>query len=639
MGSTIVDILARVEGALIFDRRALVQDVATCVTQATLSDQELVVALRVGALASAKLNEPSVALSADDRDRLVQALLVRAHERHPGRALVLLLAIELCCGSPDEALSVVAGEILSRNALNSAAVTLLETALRAASINIAFAPGLLDRIYRQILSGNFPLQQVLVVLQFVGMWGGAPVAAREAAFEYLALPLLRAMADRDDAASALVLENYLYSHHVKSREQPVHHKEVFAAIAEPLRRLGQSHAARLGKLPPVPVRARPRVAFLLHNGYRLAHVELLLSFFDGYVKAAEQPIEPLIYLLSKDGQDDLAKSCAKYGVEVLAATASGGMIARFEEARATLSSRGVAGVVVVSLPLYLYHLGAIKLAPATIWWPMKFPLPSFPELQGHVTYRMLFAGKRDIDGQLWRGGPLGILPPPEADPSAVVAIRAKYAGGPLLGTIAREEKIRDPGYLDAVTRIMLAHPTANFLWTGRNELPEIRDYFRKHGIGDRCHFIGWVDPAVYCQAFDLFLETFQLAGLMSGWAMANGIAVATMGSFGWLGTFLEGIHDGTISCTPEEKGRLDDVFAVVKGRVPLVWGRDGDEYVSLANQLLNDAELRRDFGIACQRFMRTFLFDTIGSSVIQAQHFADIVREQEALDRASGDGR
>jgi hypothetical protein len=302
------------------------------------------------------------------------------------------------------------------------------------------------------------------------------------------------------------------------------------------------------------------------------------------------------------------------------------MTVRFQQCRQQLAELGVAATVYVSVPLHLEYLSAFRLAPVSIWWSMKFPLPNFPLLDGRVFYRLLFAGRVEIEGCTWRGGPLGLDFPAAPDADAVARIRAQYAGGPILGTVAREEKIREPAYLDAVVRIMKAHPTASFLWTGRQPLAEITQAFVANGIAERCHFIGWVDAALYCRVFDVFLETFPLTGLMSGWAMAAGQAVATAGPLGWLGTYLAGIYDGSIPCQAQDRERLDLVFAGVAGRVPCIWAKDADEFVALTASLLADPALRRDFGLSCQRFMQEFLADGAGSALTQARFFAEIVR-------------
>jgi hypothetical protein len=548
-----------------------------------------------------------------------------------GRALVALLAID-CAGGPIEtALLLIIDDILRNAAGQASGVDFALKAMSVIGLKFDFSPHLLARITEKIIAALPAVMSAFPVLKFLGLDLATPNARRQPVFDHVAVPLMKRLGDSGLTDCALALEQFIYNNHIKAEERPDHHKSAFTAIGESLRHLGAIEAARL---PPMRKPAKhsntPYIAFLLHNGFRLAHVELMLSFFSGLALAAHKPIRPIVYSLTGNGTVELAEVCRKYGIDVIADNVPNNtfdMKARLQRCREKLTELDVDAVAFVSVPMHLDYVTALKLAPISIWWPMKFPLSTFPLLDGRVMYRMLFAGKVEIDGKLWRGGPLGVHAPPTADPASVAAVRARFPNGPIIGTVAREEKIRDAGYLEAVSQVLLANPTANFLWTGRTQLPEIVQYFERRGVAGRCHFIGWVDPAIYCRVFDVFLETFPLAGLMSGWAMMAGKSVATAGSFGWLGTHLEGVFDGTIPCSSSDKARLDSVFAEVIGRLPCLWANDVAGYVSLVNTLLQDESLRDAFGRACQNFMQDFLSDDTQSSLIQAKHFAEVVEE------------
>lgn len=608
------------------DRATFVSAMASCLSTMPLTDRNLVLALRTGAMASGKMVGPPHFLDPESRGRFVNATLPRCSDGNSGRVLVLLLSLDLCGRSAEDALAAIIEDLLSSSHFNPASAELLQRALAATGISITFSATLFSRIAAMAQAHRPAMQKIFAVLRLCGFEGGRPVEERDAVFAGIVLSLLRSFADLGDMESALLLEHFVYSQHIKPTERPDHHKKVFADMEPWLRRLGMQRAARLGPLKPVPHGKCPKVAFLLHNGHRLAHVEVLLAYLEGVVASEKKWIEPLVYLLSGEGGPELAAICARFDVPVQVCPPATGIADRFDRCRKDLAAQDVEAVIFVSLPLHLDYLVGLKLAPVSIWWSMKFPLPNFAGLDGRVFYRMLFAGETEIDGVVWRGGPLGISLPPQPDPADVAGLRAKFGDGPLLGTVAREEKIREPAYLDAVARILQRYPTAHFLWTGRQELPEITSFFGRSGVGARCHFVGWVDPAIYCRAFDLFLETFPLTGLMSGWAMANGMAVVTAGPLGWLGCMLEGIYNGSLRCASDDRARLDAVFANIIDRVPCLWARDADGFVALASALLDDAALRRDFGLACQRFMTTFLSDKTGSAEIQSRHFAKIVQ-------------
>ena len=631
MAATIEEILAAAGGTAPLERGAFTQSLIDYASVGNPPDSSLLAILRAALLQQARFTGPSVRLEQPSRDRLYARLSSGAPQDGNGRASIMMLAIE-CAGQPlEQALLGFIEDILRNGAGQANGVGLVQQVLGNIGIKLKWSDGLLQSVAQMMVSlpeGN--IGAYLNALKFLGFQSAEPVERRSPVFLQVVLPLLEHLARIGAADAALILEQAVYNEHIKALERPDHHRDSFAAIAAPLRSLGEAHRARLPALPAPPETDRPRVAFFLHNGHRLAHVEVLLSFLAGLSQSADKPIEPVVFMLSDAGYDDLAAQCRKYGVEAhaLRSSAASPMTVRFEQCRQRLSELGAAAIAFVSVPLHLEYLSAMKLAPVSIWWSMKFPLPNFPQLDGRVFFRRLFAGKVGIEGQTWYGGPLGLELPPEPDAAAVAAIRAKYPGGPILGTVAREEKIREPVYLAAVAKIMKAHPTASFLWTGRRALPEIVQYFESQGISGRCHFIGWVDPSLYCRVFDIFLETFPLTGLMSGWAMAMGQAVATAGPLGWLGTYLAGIYDGSLPCSAVERAQVDEVFAPIAERVPCIWGKDGDEFVALVTALLGDERLRRDFGLCCQHFMRRFLADPAASALTQARFFKEIMQER-----------
>lgn len=629
MATTIDDVLLVTKHTGPVERPRFTQLLVDYATAADLSDQVLVTILRCAISVQARLSGQPVRLEQPMRDRFFAHLRDRAHQDGAGRSLVMAFAIE-CAGQPiDQAILGITADILNPATGQAAGAAFALRLMKAAGVGLHLTVPLLHRIAEMMAKRMDNPGVIQAGLTFLGFKSSEPIERRAPLFEHVVLPLLQRMAQSGAAEPSLALEQIVYNDHIKALERPTHHRDIFAAIAEPMRNLGSAQAMRLPALTAPAAAGRPRIAFLLHNGHRLAHVEVLLYFLSGLAQCRDRPIDPVIYLFTDAGYLELAASCQKLGVETMVSDlpATAPLTARFERCRRQLAEAGASAAVFVSVPLHLEYLSAFKLAPVSIWWSMKFPLSNFPLLDGRVFYRLLFPGQVRIDGRIWHGGPLGLETPPAPNPDDVARIRAKYAGGPILGTVAREEKIREPAYLDAVVRIMQAHPAASYLWTGRQALAEITDYFAAHGIADRCHFVGWVDPAIYCRVFDVFLETFPLTGLMSGWAMEAGKAVATAGPLGWLGTYFSALDDGSVPCDPDDRAQLDAVFADVVDRLPCIWARDADELVALVTVLLGDDALRRDYRACCQRFMQRFLADSAGSALIQARFFAKIVKD------------
>lgn len=465
---------------------------------------------------------------------------------------------------------------------------------------------------------------LLAGLDVLGLAKNNTYAARRGAFCEVATPLLAAAAREGQVDTMLSIEAHLYSLYLKMFETREHHLETLAAVEAAAANL--PYQARTWRPRSSP---RPKIAFLIPNGVILAHTELLLTFLSGLSQLDDPPIEPivLIYMDASGGQLGRKLDLMKVRWMSAGLAAPFAYEALFETVRDQVAEIDADAVVFVSIPLFIAYFCRRPLAPAQIWWPMKFFMPCFDGLDGRVSYNSLSVATRIIDGRLWREGPLSLPPPPPADPQDVSAIRARFPNMTLLGTISREEKIADPAFLTAVAEILRRHTDACFLWTGREKLSVIDDFFRAAGLGDRCHFIGWVEPTPYLMAFDLVLET-PLTGLMFGWAMALGKPLLSLGARGLIGVHLAQILDGTLPVDPRDRERIEAVFAPIRDHLPGLWAADGAQMVEFADILLGDVELRKTLGEVQKAYVDRFMVSEAVSARIQAQHFADIALEK-----------
>ena len=468
-------------------------------------------------------------------------------------------------------------------------------------------------------------------LSLVGMSLASPLQVRQAAFERLACPLLEDAAKAQDVQTALELEAHIYERYLKSVEAPGHHRRTFAAIERAMELLGpKARRERPRKERPEDP---PRVAFVIQNGAMLAHTEVLLSFLRGLRGLETAPLEPLVLIffdIARQGNGGpLGVELDRLGVRWHCPRLEGAVHyeSHFDECRGWLAAAGVDAAVFVSLPLHLAYFMQAPLAPVQIWWSMKFALPNFPALDGRVFFRWLFPRTAIIEGRTWHCGPIAISPPPAPDPNDARVLRARFGSKMVIGTIAREEKIANREYLDAICRLLKRHPEACFVWTGRRQLKVIDDCFEQAGVAGRCHFVGWVDPALYIEVFDLFVETYPLSGLMAAWSMAMGKPVVSVGSSGILGTYLESVFDGSVPVEAHEKAMLDSIFAPLQGRLPALWATTPEGIDAIADLLIKDPQLAADVGAAQQRFIRAFLSDEKSSAENNARMFVDIARQ------------
>lgn len=575
------------------------------------------------ALAPSGLRQGFLHRSPPPSDPVQAALPTRAGLR----AMALLL--DMCALGAPEALARCCDEALPQPDA-AAILSRLAVFLDMANLGRDLTPAQLEAIDTSSLraAGGLAIAPRLGVLGLLGLSKTAAYDARRRAFQHLAVPWMRAAAQAGHVDMMLAIESFAYEAYFKTVETPEHHTETLRAIEAAYAPLTAEPWA--GSRPPET--ACPKLVFVIPNGTILAHTEVLLSFLAGLDRLETPILRPAVLIYGAMHGGDLGERLTRMDVpwEALAAPRAYAFEERYARVRERVAAMGADGVVIVSLPLHLAYFCRRPLAPVQIWWSMKFALPNFEALDGRVFYRSLFDRTLEIEGRLWRGGPLAITPPPRPDPAAVQAIRDRFPGKTILGTVAREEKIANPDYLEAIAGALQRHPDTCFLWTGRAQLREIQEVFDGAGVADRCHFIGWVDPAPYLLAFDLFIETYPLTGIMSAWAMAFGQPIVSVGSLGFIGTYLEPILDGSIQVDAEDLARIEAVFAPVRSRLPGLWAAHPDQIAGFADALLGDPDLRRDLGAAQRRYIETFMTDGASSAAAQARHFADVVREARA---------
>lgn len=253
-----------------------------------------------------------------------------------------------------------------------------------------------------------------------------------------------------------------------------------------------------------------RVAFIVHASNLLAHVQMMM----GVLRKQD-----LVVVLAGDasGFRNLLP-CTAISLPELP------LVERFEALRDRLKENKVGTLIWVSVPLHARYAFGLRLAEKQVFWAMRF----HPVAPGDLN---ITAGNRGEKHRMFHGKQWACVHAPfNVTINPVNLIECEKMRSPyeyVYGTLAREEKLL-PEYLETVCTILKQHPESGFVWTGRKERPDIRQFFRERGLSNRQWFAGWVDADLYVNTLDCFLETFPLGGLTTFTAMGHGIPVVSM---------------------------------------------------------------------------------------------------------------
>lgn len=401
-----------------------------------------------------------------------------------------------------------------------------------------------------------------------------------------AVELLLAAVRLGDADLALHIEQGVYATFVRAVETEEHYYRCFSDWREDMVRLGRRFRDASG-WPDADFR---KVAFVLMTGHRLGHTEVLLRYLTAYLAGVDRRTDPAIYVLEGCSQD-FASLCAHAGVRLVSlvaeqpALADAGLARKLLLLRDRLRADRMACAVWVSLPAGVPFALSMGLAPVQIYWALRFHPVAGSYIDGHLTYGAPGEKERFFGKQAWRVVPTPLaIEPPRVDAGKVKEVRATFPEAFLFGTVAREDKLRSPEFLQAVAAILKANPTAGYVWTGRERDAQIEGYFDAQGVAGRCHFAGWVDAPLYASMFDTFLETFPLGCGVTGYQ--------ALGAGTPLLSYLEENTVFGMQYWNQVKPAMTAGDPPDLSGFPVLCARSQDEYVELATKLALDAVFR-----------------------------------------------
>ncbi len=459
----------------------------------------------------------------------------------------------------------------------------------------------------------------------------------DALFHKLVVPAIALFAEQGRFELLLTIESHLYNSYIKFRENEEHFARSYRALMDGMRAGGIKFGALIKKTEfkrPIGVPKPYKVAFLVHSASMLAHIETLLAMLRGYRQQPFQPFLPYVVVLG--GYDPrLDQALQAVGAKPVflkqVAQQAKSHAARLDALRQVLVQLDIPVLVFVSVVVSMPFVFAARLAPVQIWWAMKYHTLESPEIDGYLCGGTISRFKM-LGGRQWRAAPHGANDWFDAalTPKAREIKAGLGAWRLVLGSYGREEKLRDPAFLEVVCRILKAYPDCCFLWTGRTQDPVIEGAFKAHGVTGQTRFIGWVDTKVYAQVLDVFLDSFPFpAGFTIYQAMAAGVAAV-------LYEVPEadiGIQNSISKLYFGEEGEAADqqnvaqIFAKDSDAPLYLLAKDVEQYYALACKVIENAAFRHAVGQAGKRFIEEYMSNPARMGEGYARHIDEVARE------------
>jgi len=298
-----------------------------------------------------------------------------------------------------------------------------------------------------------------------------------------------------------------------------------------------------------------------------------------------------------------------------------GLYPALQELARQVNDRGDERCIVVAVPLGLSFLSGLLHPERLAWLSIKFEISAFAGLVHRFSFTSGRRASKKISQTRWLSAPpLFALEPVVSDTPSLPHLERITKYQQVFFTVNREEKIRNPEYLKAVSGILQALPTACFVWTGRKALPEITSWFHEHGVEDRCFFVGWIDPDALLSRGHIFLDTPELSGSIAAKSMACGIPVMSFqGAHSWVNFFHPVLN--------EELVAVDDTHPLMPVRRIVEHGlllecASLKEYVEQAAKLARDQYLRQLYAEGMRSFARYYFMRNYVHACMHFENFA-----------------
>ena len=449
-------------------------------------------------------------------------------------------------------------------------------------------------------------------------------------FERFSLPVLQHLINERMYDMALIVEELVFLHYLRSGGT-----DCEARFTKSTRKWYPS-MERLGKALAIEKKLKVndklrlhnnKIAFFIHSESMLAHVGTVFSILESYKQRGARGFEATIISFSGCNQE-MRQKFESYNVQVISLQElfpASTIHQRYLYLKEFLVEQEIEILIWVCLTVHMSFAFGLRIAPIQIWYTSSYYRGLInKEIDKRVLTTVLADGVFE-GGNRWDILNFSItsLCKNEADIRYEIESLKKSLLGDkfhnIIGVLAREQKLQDKSYIEAIAQVLKRNSDTLFVWTGTRHDETVQRYIRDFDIADQSKYIGWIDTSIYVHVLDVFMDTFPFpCGLTLYQAMAAGKASVSLRTDDAMSM---GIH-GQLSSVFDPSG--DFVFEEERAaRIRQIFGDDGhlfllmstvDEYVEAASLLISNRNQRTAVGDANRDLAEEFLLDPLKMS-------------------------
>lgn len=459
-------------------------------------------------------------------------------------------------------------------------------------------------------------------------------------FTKLVWPLIQYFLLVKEHNYAFYLEAHSYNEYIKQNEKETTFRESFELINPLFKKAGKEASITFDNADFNYTKKQKiyKIALFFHSPSTLAHVELVLNTLEGYRKCNRNTVKFKVFVLL--GYDPKMEKCfSDLGIQIewldKHTIVKNDIYELLTNLRKIIVKEEITAIIWISVVIYMEFCFSMRMAPVQIWWAMKYHSIESGNIDGYVASYSITKYKK-IGGRTWRTARHGINNwyDPSLENEAQQLRSERYNRYKIiLGSLGREEKLNNVDFINSVCDVLQANTESCFLWTGRQQLASIQNIFHQRNVSDRSFYIGWVNTKLYAQVIDVFLDSYPFP---CGFTVFQTMAAAKpvvfyaseeayeSGVYGLLSPVLEGQQGNK-----DDINQIKEIFSFsIDNKSLFPVAKTNDEYVTLANQIITNQNLRIKIGAANKKFVDEQMSSPEKMAEEFLEHVEEIIQEK-----------